>query len=125
MTLTTRTVTRESDDWPTYAPSWAMLATIEHARERSVVTFERCWTMPGQYRDMEPLPVVRVVQEWDAAKPAPEPPRVAAGPGDLWVDWRAEDVARALREIADALDPSKTAHPLDTLPTTEQEGEDG
>ena len=102
------TIERDSADWPAFAPAWAERATIEpHA-----VTFERTWTIPSQFRDAAPLVVVRVEQEWAAGEQgeyAPGAPRVAAGPGNLWADWRADEVAAALREIASALNPELCA----------------
>ena len=113
-----RTIERGSADWPTFAPDWAQRATIEPhdgSHLAGVVTFERAWTIPSQFRDTDPLAVVRVGQEWTAGEQGgyvPGTPRVAAAPGDLWADWRADEVAAALREIAGALGPEPCARGL-------------
>jgi|GEM_PF-4406384 len=119
MTHTATVLTPDSDAWPKLAPRWATCADVHPSGD---LTFCRAWTIPSTHRGTEPLIVVRIEQDWTRIGPVeyavPEPPHVAAGPGVLWADWRAEDVARALREIADALDAPAVAAP-------EQEGEDG
>jgi hypothetical protein len=117
-----RTITRDAADWPIYAPGWADTATIDRYPETSVVTFERAWTLPGMFRDVEPLVVVRVEQVWDAARAEPEPPRVVAGRGDLWADARGDEVASTLADILAAL----RGTPIERgTAAAEQEGEDG
>lgn len=107
MTANTTILSTPADtNWPSFAPSWARRASIEPDGE---VTFERAWEIPGQYRDMTPLPIVRVDQRWAAderAEYAPvESPRVVASSADLWSDHRARLIAATLRDIANALDP--------------------
>lgn len=120
MTDSTHTITRDSDDWPQGAPRWATCADLEAG---GGLRFTRGWTIPSTHRGAEPLIVVCVEQEWtpSAGGYVVEAPRVAAGAGALWADWRAVDVAAALREIADALDPQTEGASLPAM----EEGEDG
>lgn len=113
-----RAISRESADWPEFAPGWADYASIEPAE--GTVTFGRDWSIPGAYRDVEPLVVVRVEQEFTgtAGALASGAPRVAAGPGTLWTDHRAERVAATLRAIADALAPQHVGGDGDGTPGT-------
>lgn len=101
-----RSTTRAAADWPPFAPAWAERASIHG----DAVTFERKWAIPAVVREVDPMPMLRIEQTWttgEGARPAaPESaPRIVAGPGEVWVDWRAEEVASTLRQIADALDP--------------------
>jgi len=103
-----RTMIRTDDGWPDYAPAWARTAHFETWPGRSVL-FEQVWLLPSQLRDVPNLEVLRVEQEWaadDSGRVEPvSPPRVIVGDrGEVWADARAGEVARTLREIADALD---------------------
>jgi len=99
-------LSRESPDWPEFAPAWAESASFDPAA--GIVTFARSWTMPGIFREMEPLVIVKIEQVYwrgSGDKFYADPARVAAGPDALWADHRTEHVAATLREIADALAP--------------------
>ncbi len=107
--MSTKTLTRGGPGWPASAPDWAESATV-HARGLArEFTFARAWEMPGVFRDMEPLVVVRVEQVCTTGPGKRErgcaAPYVVAGPEVLWADYRGPEVAATLRQIADALDP--------------------
>lgn len=88
---------------PSWAPPWASRATVEG----STTTFSRAWTVPSSFREGEPFDVLTVRQEFttdEAGKRHPGTPWVEAGPDGMWRDHRADEVARLLRALADALD---------------------
>lgn len=103
-----RVVTPSDRDWPDYAPAWAQDARFD-AWPGHTVLFERLWMIPSQFRDAADFAVLKVQQTFEAVDGgAPQPesaPRVVVGDGEVWVDWRANEVATTLRQIANALDP--------------------
>lgn len=103
-------LTPDSPRWPTFAPSWASHADVESGG--TTVTFSRCWTVPAVFREVEPLDVVTVTEEFERAPEGlfeAQGPRVSIGSTGVWADRRFREVAVTLREIADALDPVPAA----------------
>jgi len=104
--MSTENMSRADPGWPEFAPTWAEFASFDPAA--GTVTFERAWTLPGTFREMDPLVIVKIEQVYwrgSGDKFYADPVRVTAGPDALWTDHRAEHVAATLREIADALAP--------------------
>jgi len=112
-----RAVLEGDNDWPAFAPVWAVDAAFEPSGR--VVTFAREWAIPSAYRDAAPLLVLRVEQEFtrsDGTQPfVAGETRIVAGRA-LWADYRREEVASTLRAIADALAPQ--AAPADAASET-------
>ena len=102
-----RTITPKSDEWPEFAPPWAACAVLDAGDE--TVTFERQWSIPSTYRGTEPLVVVSVEQifTYNAKSQSfvESEPRVTSGPCALWAEYRREEIASTLRDIANALAP--------------------
>jgi len=101
------TIERGSNDWPRFAPVWAESAN--HDSDNRTMTFERGWSIPGTFRGMEPLIVVRVLQDftYDEANEVVSctEPWVSTDPDGLWADRRRDEITATLRAIADALAP--------------------
>ncbi|MGE3194108.1 MAG: hypothetical protein AB7K08_11650 [Microbacteriaceae bacterium] len=125
MSTNPETISPDSDAWPKLAPRWATHADVWPDGD---IVFMRAWALPSTFRGAGPVLVVQVHQQWELLERGSYgigTPYVAADEDALWADWRAEDVASALREIADALDPHEVAPPEHATPVAAQEGEDG